>query len=175
MTDSAHTARINRWLAIGLFVSVALNLFVAGLIMGGPFRDGPPDRRGPDMLPSPRMFIEAFGREDGRKVMRTLRDEIPDLRGKFRQAGEARRGVVAAMSADPYDPEALEAAFTAARAAHVELAESIQKPLTEVLADLTPEQRAKFADEFRRPRHDRRGGPDGERDGPPDGQGPPEE
>lgn len=163
MTDNETPVRQPRkWVPVALFVSLAVNLFFAGLLIGGPaFKDHPREAAPTaNIVPSPRMFIRILGREDGRRVLQELRRNVPDLRQKFITIRTNHLRVVAAMKADPYDPAELAAAFTAVREAHADLTSSIQEPLTGILAKLTPEQRLKFAKAFERlrgPRH-RRGG-----------------
>lgn len=154
MTDREAPSKPRRWLAVAFLVSLAANLFFAGLLIGGPaLRDGPPPREraaGADMLPSPRMFMDILGRDEGRRVLRELRSEVPDLRQKFRALHQRHQQVIKAMEADPYDEEALSAAFDNMRLAQTDLTSSIQKPLTHILADLTPQQRKQFAEAFRK-------------------------
>ncbi|WP_422025048.1 periplasmic heavy metal sensor [Pyruvatibacter mobilis] len=170
MTDQAPVSKPRRWVNIALFMSLAANLFFAGLLIGGPMlRDHPVRDRGVavDMLPNPHMFIRILGKEEGRRVLRELRAEVPDLREKFRTMRQRHREVVAAMEADPYDPQALEQAFNNVRAAHTDLTTSLQVPLTRILAELTPDQRQRFSEAFRNLR-----GPGSPRNRP-DGEGHP--
>ncbi len=174
MMDSSSASPRRRWVAVALFASIALNLFFAGLLVGRPMFGGPDHARGAggppatNMMPSPRMFISILGPQEGRKVLRELRSEVPDLRQKFKAIRVQHTAVVEAMRAEPYDPQALADAFEAVRDAHVDLTSSIQTPLTRMLANLSPEQRDKFADAFMNMR-----GPGGrQRDGVPGGRGP---
>ena len=167
MTDNSETTRPSRWLMVVFFVSLAVNLFFAGLLIGGPaFKDGGRDvgHRGgpmPGLLPNPRVFVEALGPMEGRRFQRELRQQVPDLRSKFLAMRAKHRNVVAAMRADPFDPEALTAALAEIRDQQRDLASSLQDPIADLLADLTPEQRQKLADAFERMagRHGPRGGP----------------
>ncbi len=178
MTDSPSQSGVRRgarrWMPVALFVSLAFNLFFAGLILVGPMLFGGPGGRvgpGANMVPSPHMFIEILGPEDGRRVLRELRDEVPDLRDKFRAMREKHRAVIAAMSAEPYEPEALASAFQAVRESHNDFTTSIQKPLVTVMADLTPEQRQKFSDAFKEVARYGGGRPGGLHDGSQGGRG----
>ena len=176
MTDNPGTAKPGRRLMIALFASLAVNLFFAGLLIGGPaFRDGGREfgHRGapaPGLLPNPRVFVEALGPLEGRRLQREIRQQVPDLRDRVMTMRAKQGNVLAAMRADPYDPEALTAALAEIRDQHGELASSLQAPLADILAGLTPDQRQKLADAFERMRprygpHGDRGlkGPDGPR------------
>ncbi|WP_043948694.1 periplasmic heavy metal sensor [Candidatus Phaeomarinobacter ectocarpi] len=162
MTDRTDPKTVGRWVKVILFASLAINLFFAGLLIGGPaFRDGPP-KGGPGaaMMPNPRMFVEALGPREGRRVQREIRRSVPDLREKFKAVRANHLRVVAALRADPYDPQALTDALGNVREAHTELAASFQEPLATVFGNLTYEQRLKLADalEQMRPRPGRRPG-----------------
>lgn len=153
MTDNNQGAGPGRRLKTVLLVSLAVNLFFAGLLIGGPLfhdrvkRDGA-FRGGPDMamMPSPRLLVEVLGREEGRRAQRELRRQVPQLRQKFTAIRAGHKDVLSAMRADPYDPEALQDALTHTRGKHMEIASSFEKPFAELLADFTPEQRAKMAE-----------------------------
>lgn len=104
MTDQAPVSKPRRWVNTALFVSLAANLFFAGLLIGGPMlRDHPVRDRGVavDMLPNPHMFIRILGKEEGRRVLRELRAEVPDLREKFRTMRQRHREVVEAWRQSP--------------------------------------------------------------------------
>ena len=157
MTDRTDPKTVGRWVKVILFASLAINLFFAGLLIGGPaFRGGP----GAAMMPNPRMFVEALGPREGRRVQREIRRSVPDLREKFKAVRANHLRVVAALRADPYDPQALTDALGNVREAHTELAASFQEPLATVFGNLTYEQRLKLADalEQMRPRPGRRPG-----------------
>lgn len=171
MTDNSQSAKPGRRFKTVLLVSLAVNLFFAGLLIGGPlFFDGPKrdggHRGGPDMgmMPNPRVLVEVLGPEEGRRAQRQLRREVPGMRQKFMAIRASHKDVLRAMRADPYDPDALVDALTNVRNKHMDVASAFQKPFADLLADLTPEQRAKMADAIetmrsRRGRHAGEGRP----------------
>lgn len=168
MTDNVSgPERPRRWLGAALVASLALNLFFAGLLAGGPlFRGGPPDGSpaAERLMPSPRLFAEVLGSERGREVLREMRAQAPDLRSRFRAMRETRLAVAAAMRAEPYDAAAVRSALEDMRAAHLELTRTIQTPLVGALERMTVQERARFADLFADP--PRRSPGRGERPGP---------
>ncbi|MEX0347864.1 MAG: periplasmic heavy metal sensor [Paracoccaceae bacterium] len=96
--------RTRTWVKVLLGVSLALNLAVAGLALGAMLRLGGPDHKRP--MP--------------KTVGSTLYRALPDddrkaLRAQTRAVHESRRGakesdlkaVIAALDADPFDPQAL--------------------------------------------------------------------
>lgn len=167
MTDNTNPKTTGRWVKVILFASLAINLFFAGLLIGGPtFRDGPPKGgAGNAMLPNPRMFVQALGPEEGRRVQREIRRSVPDIRQKFKAVRSNHLAVAAALRADPYDPQALTDALNDVREAHTDLASSFQEPLARVFGDLTHEQRLKLADALEKMRPGRGGRPGGDSDG----------
>ncbi len=148
MTDKTDPKAVSRWVKVILFASLATNLFFAGLLIGGPaFRDGgPKGGAGAAMMPNPRMFVDALGPREGRRVQREIRRSVPDLREKFKAVRANHLRVVSVLRADPYDPQALADALGNVREAHTELATSFQEPLATVFGNLTHEQRLKLAD-----------------------------
>lgn len=143
------TANRMRWL---LVTSLALNLFLGGLFAGqwlaesddGPWRHGQSVRlRFGTMLDS----LPPATREMAHQVMERHR---PATRAAFQKLRQARAEVSAALAAEPFKPEALDAAFTAYReasaAAHLEL----QRAMAEVAAKLPPEARKTMAENMSR-------------------------
>lgn len=132
-----------RWL---LIASLALNLLVAGLLLGSLiFDDGP--GRGPrpvELALGP--FARALDEEDRHAILESLRDR-PDLRpmrGEEREAAFA--DILAAVRAEPFDPARAGAAL-AAQSSRVEAVQAaVQAELLERLRAMTPEQRAAFAE-----------------------------
>jgi len=129
-----------RWL---LVVSLALNLLVAGLVVGAALRhDGP--RRHMEMGPGP--FAQALSAEDRRAILTALRDRPgfgPPSREERRQA---MAEVLAALRSEPFDRSRAEAAMAsqADRLATVE--QAIRASMIERIASMSPEGRAAFAD-----------------------------
>ena len=153
----ASATKPRRWLGIALVASVAVNLFFAGLMLGGPLFRGGPDHAAERLMPSPRAFIEVLGHDRGRAVLRDMRREVPDLRARFAAMREARLAVAGAIGAKPYDAQAVTASFDRLRRAHIDLTTAIQRPLVGAFAGMTAEERARFADIFADQRHRHRG------------------
>lgn len=158
-----------RWLAVALTASLAVNLFVLGLVVGGPlFRGAPPPDApvlGDRALPTPRAIIRALGPERGRALLQEVRRQLDGMPERIREVRAARRAVAEAMRRDPYDPDAVRAAFARLRRAHSEVAEALQEPLVAALGRLSAQERAQLAALFTRP--SRRPFPRPARHGPP--------
>lgn len=131
---------------IFLAVSVALNLFLAGMMIAWHMRPPPPPPPGPwfermiqrmsaDLPPADQAIL--------RSSYEARRQEL-DRMDKEVQA--AREKVSAAMRAQPYDPAALEAAMAAARDVREPVIETVEQAVAEAAAKMSPEGRTKLAD-----------------------------
>lgn len=177
MSDPQPVKPSRRWLGIGLFGSLVLNLFLGGVLVAMLAFGRAPHGRGPgEGPPAPLVsyFREIAGQlpaEKRREVRRILRESFQEARPRMRELGEARKQVAYAIAAEPFDPQKLEAIFAQSNAVFGELAESSQEALLKALALLSPEERQAFAAAVREgkrppgPRHrDGKDGPPPHRD-----------
>ncbi|MBR9765014.1 MAG: periplasmic heavy metal sensor [Rhodobacteraceae bacterium] len=159
---SRPRARRGMGLRVLLFGSLALNLAVAGLVVGVLTRTpikGPPR---PDHVAGALTF--ALSPEDrraiGREVFREMRQTgagRPDRRAEYAR-------VLAALRADPFQPEELRQVFAHQRDTALRFQQAGQKALMAHLMAMTPEQRLAFADRLEE-------GLERQRDRPPRGTG----
>lgn len=99
-------------LKIALAVSVALNLAVAGMIVGAFIKGGGPGRGMPhDLSFGP--FSEAFGPEDRMALRRALLDRASDYRSNSQAAKAEFETLLATLRASPFDPAAMQSALAA--------------------------------------------------------------
>ena len=137
------TQKPGRATRILLFCSLALNLAILGLVIGtltsGRMQDGPP--RSIDLSLGP--IARALEPEDQREVRRSLRQSIRlrdiDMRGRFSAVQEA-------LTAEPFDPEAFGALVRSQQLDLQRLQQKAQDALIAHIAQMTPEQRAAFAE-----------------------------
>ncbi len=150
-----------RWVKIALAVSVALNLAVAGLVLGAWLGDD--HRKGMPRDLSFGPFSEALSDADRRE----LRKGLMSRAGEFRSSREAARAEFAvlldALRADPFDPAAMTAALTAIETRNAERLELGRSLIETRLIEMSPEERLAFADRLEKGM--RRGGRDGGKDG----------
>jgi uncharacterized membrane protein len=134
----------SRWLKLALIVSVALNLAVAGLVLGAWLGDGPRKGLPRDMSFGP--FSEALSDQD----RRALRKGLMERMGEFRTSREAARiefaGLLAALRADPFDPAALKAALAAIETRNAERLELGRSLIETRLVEMSTAERQAFAD-----------------------------
>jgi len=163
-----------KW-AIALVVSLALNLFLGGMMtarwMMRPHR---PPHRGMGM--HVRSLKSSLGRHLDPSVHGTLERvdakhrEI--IRERMKDAAEASRSAKDALSGEPFDEAKAKEAFADARAKQAAAREAMQNALIELAAALPPAERAKLGKAWGRRdgprgRGDRRRRPGGTREGPP--------
>ncbi|MDP1643408.1 MAG: periplasmic heavy metal sensor [Phenylobacterium sp.] len=160
-----------RSLTIALFVSLAVNLFAIGAVVGGlvigvrmsegresAMRPGPPP-----------IFSAASALPEARQdaYREALRGEAREVRRSLMRAGEARRAAWGDIAADPYDPAAVRQALTEAQAIEAQARSRLESRIVDFAADLSPEERQALAQALSRPpaRHgDGRGGGESRRD-----------
>lgn len=129
---------------IFLAVSIALNLFLAGMMIAWQMRPSPPpgpwfermiQRMSADLPPADRdILLSSY---------ETRRQELDRM---DKEAQAAREKVRAAMRAQPYDPAALEAAMAAARDVREPVIKTVEQAIVEAAAKMSPEGRTKLAD-----------------------------
>lgn len=136
-----------RWRKVLLFVSLAFNLLVVGLVVGA-ILSGPRDR---DRSSGPRdlgfgPFVSALPQEDQGALRISMRDEARQFRenrGRFREQFER---IVTALRADPYDAQAVERLVSEQDDWISERQAIGKRLLLERIANMSTEQRSAYAD-----------------------------
>jgi uncharacterized membrane protein len=145
-----------RWMKIALVVSVALNLAVAGLVLGAWLGDGPHKGMPRDLSFGP--FSDALSDAD----RRALRKDLMGRAGEFRSSREAARAefvaLLNALRADPFDPAAMTAALTAIETRNAERLDLGRSLIEARLIAMSAAERKAFADRLEKGL--RRGGKD---------------
>lgn len=127
------------WIRITLFLSLAVNLLIVGLVLGVLISRGPPSRDAP---PPGAVYFRALEAEDRRAISRAMRAE---WRAVGRPKGPNLAGVVALLRAEPFDRAALESAVAAQNAQGDLLRAAGQKALLDRIAEMTPAERQAYA------------------------------
>jgi uncharacterized membrane protein len=133
--------RGSRWLWIALALSVALNLFFAGMHLGGGLSDHRRSGRAGGLPPG----FESLSAADQTIVRDRFRLAMAAGREDRRAAREARRRAAAALAAEPLDRGRVEAALAEARQRHAESRLRADTALVTAAADLSPEGRRRLA------------------------------
>jgi uncharacterized membrane protein len=142
--------RNSKWLIIGLVVSIAANLALAGFVAGQMSRPGPV----PAMLdPSLSLFrvIHQLPEARGEAFRPTVRAHFRSLRGDLRRMREAQHGINEALTQEPFEPEALEQALTAFRAALLDGQRENHQVMVKVAESMTSEERQVLLEAMQRP------------------------
>lgn len=159
MTESKTKAeqKPRRWVRVVLFVSLALNLAVAGMVIGAVLRHGPPgkdhyDAR-LDRVSGP--YVRALSNADKRAMGQAIRAELPnapDRRAARRAQVEA---MLAALQAQPFDADRVDALLRAQFAAGAARQDIGRALLVERIKTMSDQERSDFAarlkEEFERP------------------------
>ncbi len=142
---SETPVRTPRWIKITLFVSIALNLIVIGLIGGtilrGPFAMplvGPAGEFG--------VFQRAMPGEARNALRKALYDNRADFRSKRRELVAMRVELIEVLRTEPFDAARLDDIMSRQKAFWEELGSTAQHLMGEQIAAMTPDERAQFAD-----------------------------
>ena len=144
------TPRAGNWLIGILFVSLAFNMFVGGVWLGHRFfhprGEYGESHKGKFSMMS---FAERMGRGLSPSERETYMSAIDGYRGEMaaaeRQLQDARARVRDALSADPFNPEALNDALTASRDSFANVQKVFHAALASAAAQLDPQARQKLA------------------------------
>lgn len=139
-------ARKGGRIRVFLAISIALNLFLAGMMVAWHMRPPPPPPPGPwfermiqrmsmDLAPADRDILQA-----------AYQARRGDLDRMDKEVQAARERVAAAMRAQPYDPAALEQAMAQARDVREPVVEIVEQAVAEAAAKMSPEGRVKLSD-----------------------------
>ncbi len=143
-TPSPVVPRASRGLKIALILSVALNLAIAGLVLGAWLGDGP--RKGMPRELSFGPFSDALSDKD----RRALRKGLQDRAGEFRTSREGSRAefetLLSTLRADPFDPAAMTAALVAIETRNAERLELGRSLIETRLVEMSTAERQAFAD-----------------------------
>ena len=146
--------RVPVWVSVALVISLALNLPVAGVIGGLAARSD-----GGDGGPRPIATLHVLGlgplvlaldREGRDRLAGSVTARADDLDPGRQALGDATRSLVAALRADPFEPEAAAAALARQRAAVGELQALGHDLLVDYLAGADAATRARVADRIAR-------------------------
>ncbi len=153
------------WLIFGLVLSLALNAFFIGAVVGarassdrwldrvsahgGIDRDSEYGPGRPGEMFDPRDLVRVLPDSARADAIAVLDEQGPVIRQMMRASGEARIASLEVMRATPFDAVALEDAFALSRQADAALSLTIHETMAALIADLTPEERAVMNEQLR--------------------------
>lgn len=146
----SEQVKSGRGLKIALAMSLALNLAVAGLVLGAMIGFGPRADRDDPRLRALGLgpFAIALSRED--RAGFAARIDRESLGAERRSLGMGLRQLGEALRADPFDRTAAEAALARMRAATATLQGVSHTALLDQIAQMPPAERAVLADRLGR-------------------------
>lgn len=145
-TGAPKTGR--RWGRVLLGLSLALNVLVLGVVLGGILghrHDDGPDRRD-DRFAEVGPYSRALSDADRAALRNELRAAWPQLRENRTAVRDSFREVLAALRAEPYDPGRVETLLVAQSdriSSQIALTRGL---LLSRLAEMSPDERKAFAD-----------------------------
>lgn len=158
--QTAKSGRLRLWLRIVLGVSLALNLLVIGLAVGAALRLGGPELRRPPP-PTGVALIRALPPEDRKAILRRVRDKAPNRPDRAAEA----QALADALTASPFDPEALDAVATAQTGRRNAFQTALLSTWLDHVAAMSAQDRADYAQRILRfADHNRRDKDKGGRD-----------
>ena len=141
----AHTlatpAPTSRWLLLG---SLALNLFLIGLMVALVTREPP----APDRSPAGRIdgLAAALPAADGAKLRANFAANRASVEGARNKYEDSRDKIRAVLRREPFDTTALRAAMAESRAARQEFDTALQAVMAQAAGEMSPAGRAALAD-----------------------------
>jgi uncharacterized membrane protein len=144
--------RAGKWVLAALVVSLGLNLFVGGVVIGRGLhhhRDWSAERPSPDREHRVIAFIGrmamALPPEDRAKFMAKMEGYRAELVQADRNFRDARKKVQDAIAAEPFDRNALESALGDVQAKMGDLQKVLHRALSDAVSALPPDARRKLA------------------------------
>lgn len=157
-------AKNNKWLIPILGLSLAVNLFIGGIMLGKSFND-PPSRpgRGPRVDFDMQRFGQHLSQTERKKIRKIFRDERGALSDHYHSVKQSEEQIKKAISAPQVDRQALLKALKDHGALMQQLHAPMQRVMMEVVAELSQETRKKMAGDMFKGDLRRRMGSEGKR------------
>ncbi len=148
-----------RWVGWVLIASLALNLFLAGLVGMRYWREHQ-WRSGDRAMMGPIGRISQGLPESGRtKVKAVIESRREQIREQGREYRRARGEAMQALAAEPFDRPTVDAAFAEARRRADAMSAIMQSAMIDASAQLSPEERKAFRERLADRDRERRGPP----------------
>jgi len=141
----------SRSVRVLVIVSVLLNVFLIGGIVGGGYRWVAAQRSVAEQQARPLRFAaDGLSQERQQQFADDLRQARRDSRTLAQDSREGRLDVAQVMAAPQFDPAALDAALARTRNADMALRIRVEQTIATFAASLSPEERVIFADGLKR-------------------------
>ena len=138
------------WTKILLIISLALNLAVAGIVIGASFgHKHAGDRSERFFGVGMRPYVASLPESQRQNVRKRLIQGRETARAVRRDLHQSARNVQDALSGDPFDPAALRGAFAEQRTIYGALAANGHEALVDILANMSDRDRAQFVENLK--------------------------
>ena len=144
MTDKSVKST-KRWVKYLLVVSLGLNLAVVGLFVGAKVAGHDPTKpTHPPGASGMRHFMHALPNSKRREVRRYFRSNREKLHANGGAMRDAMENIQAVIVAQPFEADALNAAFYQQRAHIMTMTTDAQTAFVEIIAGMTDEERKQY-------------------------------
>lgn len=136
----------SRWVKVALVISLAFNLAIVGIVVGGMLREGGAmegRKIAGDLGFGP--FTEALSKQDRAALRRAFLSTAPDLRDARRARQADFSDLLARMRAVPFDADALRDAFERQNTRNSERLQLGQRLIYDLVVGMTDTARQEFA------------------------------
>ncbi len=147
MTQPSEKPPMGRRIRLVLFVSLALNLVVIGLVAGVVFKGGPPPRGTSRGFETVLPYSRAFTEDQRQDLRRELRKSFAPRKDDKRGGGmvESYREALEVLREDPFERARFDAVIGKQKALAEKRHGSGQELLIKYLEAMTPQERAAYA------------------------------
>ncbi len=139
----------SKWVAVVLVASLALNLALAGFLLG---RQGAPVIMGDSVQMFPR-WVRTLPETRRAELRPQIIEHVRAQRPRVRDMRQHHQQLLDAITAEPFDIEALHLALNNMQAQHAVLQKSSHDAFAIFVSKLSPAERRMLAADMHRPRH----------------------
>lgn len=132
------------WTKTLLVISLGLNLLVAGMVVGSAFSHRKGGRPDPFLGGGMRPYVSSLPEKQREHVRDRLLHNREAARAARQELRQSARNVRDAITAEPFDADALNTAFAAQRSVYDGIAANGHHALVEILAGMSDAERAQF-------------------------------
>lgn len=129
------------WVGICLFVSLAVNIFLAGVVFGR--KDANQFPRGEKVVAAIQGFKE-LSPESRTKAKELVKEDWPKIQEGIQDIRGKRQNIRSLLEQEQYDPAALDQSFADLRGAVTDMQTTAQKLVVKIAKELSPEERVAF-------------------------------
>lgn len=131
----------SRWIKFALIISLGLNLGIAGVLVGTALRAPEARRSNVESPEGVAMLARAMPQSHQRALRETMRNQRDDLRLDRQELQNLRQRFVVALSAEPFNIDAVRETFAAQRVVLDHLTASGHSAVVWQIEQMTPQDR----------------------------------